>query len=96
MGEIMKTYSRVRTIVAGLLTIREEQVTPEASLQDDLGADSLALVEISMAIEEQFDIHLDDEEAFALKTVQQIVDCIETKTGSAAGAKVAAVAGAAQ
>jgi acyl carrier protein len=79
----MDIYERVRKIITDQLDVSNEQVTPESSLTDDLAADSLDLVEISMAVEEQFDIHLDDEEAFALKTVGQIVACIQTKTAPA-------------
>ena len=76
----MNTFERVRPILVKMLSVCEEKITPNASLTNDLGADSLALVEISLAVEEQFGIRLDDEETFALDTVQQIVDCIEAKT----------------
>ena len=83
----MNTFERVRTIVANMLTINETKVTPDAYLYKDLGADSLGMMEISMAVEEEFGIKIDDEEAYALETVQQIVDCIELKSGVNAGAK---------
>ena len=76
----MNTFECVRPILVKMLSVNEEKITPNASLTNDLGADSLALVEISLAVEEQFGIRLDDEETFALDTVQQIVDCIEAKT----------------
>jgi acyl carrier protein len=75
---VKNTFERVRGIVAQRLDIREEQITPEASLKDDLAADSLDLVEITMALEEEFEIEFGDE-AMALTTMQQIVDYIQGK-----------------
>jgi acyl carrier protein len=86
----MDAYERVRKIVTGILNVKDEAVTLESSLTKDLGADSLDLVEISMAIEEQFGFMLGDEEAFALETVGQIVDCITEKTTTAGGTAVGA------
>ncbi|MCW3097443.1 MAG: acyl carrier protein [Chthonomonadaceae bacterium] len=72
------TFDRVRSIVAQRLDIREEQVTPAVSLKDDLAADSLDLVEITMALEEEFEMEFGDE-AMTLTTVEQIVDYIQGK-----------------
>jgi acyl carrier protein len=75
---VRNTFERVRGIVAQRLDIREEQITPEASLKDDLAADSLDLVEITMALEEEFEIEFGDE-AMTLTTMEQIVDYIQGK-----------------
>ena len=73
----MTTFERVRKILADQLgDISEAEVTPTASIVDDLGADSLDVVEIVMALEEEFEIETPDEEAEKIKTVQQIVDHI--------------------
>jgi acyl carrier protein len=72
----VNTFERVRSIVAQALSKNEEQITPEASLEGDLAADSLDVVEITMALEEAFCVEF-GEEAFALTTIQQIVDYIQ-------------------
>ncbi len=68
---------RVKKIVVEQLGVGEEQVTPEASFVDDLGADSLDTVELVMALEEEFDTEIPDEEAEKITTVQQAVDYIQ-------------------
>ena len=76
----MTTFERVRKILVDQLgDISEDEVTPEASIVDDLGADSLDVVEIVMALEEEFEIEIPDEDAEKIKKVQQIVDYIEEK-----------------
>ena len=76
----MTTFERVRKILVDQLgDISEDEVTPVASIVDDLGADSLDVVEIVMALEEEFEIEIPDEDAEKIKTVQQIVDYIEEK-----------------
>jgi acyl carrier protein len=67
---------RVRKIVVEQLGVKEEEVTSEASFVDDLGADSLDTVELVMALEEEFDTEIPDEEAEKITTVQQAVDYI--------------------
>ena len=62
------TEERVKKIVAEQLGVEEEQVTPEASFMDDLGADSLDTVELVMALEEEFDIEISDEDAEKIQT----------------------------
>ncbi len=62
---------RVRKIVVEQLGVKEEEVTPEASFVDDLGADSLDTVELVMALEEEFSCEIPDEEAEKITTVQQ-------------------------
>ena len=68
--------SRVINVVAEQLSVEAAEIRPESSFQDDLGADSLDLVELIMAMEEEFDIKIDDEAAQRLKTVQLAVDFI--------------------
>ena len=61
-------------MIADQLQIDEEQVKPDASFMDDLGADSLDTVELIMALEEEFDIEIPDSEAEKIRTVQQALD----------------------
>jgi acyl carrier protein len=68
--------SRVINVVAEQLSVEAAEIRPESSFQDDLGADSLDLVELIMAMEEEFDIKIDDEAAKNLRTVQLAVDFI--------------------
>ena len=67
---------RVKKIVVEQLGVNETEVTPEASFVDDLGADSLDTVELVMALEEEFDCEIPDEEAEKITTVQQAIDYI--------------------
>jgi len=67
---------RVKQIVAEQLGVDEEQVTTEASFMDDLGADSLDTVELVMALEEEFDIEISDEDAEKIQTVNDAVEYI--------------------
>jgi len=72
---------RVRKIVVEQLGAKEEDVTPEASFVDDLGADSLDTVELVMALEEEFETEIPDEDAEKIATVQQAVDYINAHMG---------------
>ncbi|BAU48431.1 acyl carrier protein [Sulfurifustis variabilis] len=67
---------RVKKIVVEQLGVNEGEVTGDASFVDDLGADSLDTVELVMALEEEFDCEIPDEEAEKITTVQQAVDYI--------------------
>ena len=67
---------RIKQIVAEQLGVDEDQVTNEASFMDDLGADSLDTVELVMALEEEFDIEISDEDAEKIQTVQDAIDYI--------------------
>jgi acyl carrier protein len=71
---------RVKEIVAEQLGVDEAQVTNEASFMDDLGADSLDTVELVMALEEEFDIEISDEDAEKIQTVQDAIDYITDHT----------------
>jgi acyl carrier protein len=70
---------RVKKIIVEQLGVEEDDVTPEASFVDDLGADSLDTVELVMAFEEEFGIEIPDEEAEKILTVQQAVDYIKER-----------------
>ncbi len=72
---------RVAKIVVEQLGVGEDQVKPEASFVDDLGADSLDTVELVMALEEEFECEIPDEEAENITTVQQAVEYIKANTG---------------
>ncbi|MBK2124480.1 acyl carrier protein, partial [Fangia hongkongensis] len=65
-------HERVNAIIVEQLGVKEEEVKAEASFIDDLGADSLDTVELVMALEEEFDTEIPDEEAEKIKTVQDV------------------------
>jgi len=67
---------KVKQIVAEQLGVDDDQVTNDASFMDDLGADSLDTVELVMALEEEFDIEISDEDAEKIQTVQDAIDYI--------------------
>jgi len=69
---------RVKKIVCEQLGVKEEEVTTESSFVNDLGADSLDTVELVMALEEEFETEIPDEEAEKITTVQQAITYIET------------------
>jgi acyl carrier protein len=70
---------KVKQIIVEQLGVDENQVDPNASFVDDLGADSLDIVELVMAFEEAFDIDIPDEDAEKITTVKQAIDYIEAK-----------------
>jgi acyl carrier protein len=70
---------QVKSIVAEQLGVKEDEVTNAASFVDDLGADSLDTVELVMALEEEFETEIPDEEAEKITTVQQAIDFISKK-----------------
>ena len=67
---------KVKQIIVDELGVDEEEVTPDASFVEDLGADSLDTVELVMALEEEFETEIPDEEAEKITTVQQAIDYI--------------------
>ena len=67
---------RVKKIIIEQLGVKEEEVKPEASFENDLGADSLDTVELVMALEEEFETEIPDEEAEKIKTVQAAIDYV--------------------
>lgn len=73
-------FDKIREIIVEQLDVDEDKVTPDASITEDLGADSLDVVDLVMSIEESFDIEIPDEEVENIKTVGDIVKFIEAKT----------------
>jgi acyl carrier protein len=72
---------RVTKIVAEQLGVAESEISPGSSFVDDLGADSLDTVELVMALEEEFDTEIPDEEAEKITTVQQAIDYVNAHQG---------------
>lgn len=70
-------FERVKQIIVDQLGVEEEEVTLEASFVDDLGADSLDIVELVMALEEEFEIQIPDEDAEKIRKVGEAVKYIE-------------------
>jgi acyl carrier protein len=77
----MSTFDRVKKVVVAQLEVAEEEVTPTASFVDDLGADSLDVVELVMGLEEEFDVEIPDEDAEKIATVGDAVAYIDEKMG---------------
>lgn len=76
------TLNRITVILAEQLALEEENIKPESRIIEDLGADSLDVVEIAMAIEDEFDIHvLGEDELENIKTVNELVELIDSKGG---------------
>ena len=73
----MAVESKIKTIIAEQLGVKPEEVTPNASFVDDLGADSLDTVELIMALEEEFNVEIPDEDAEKMKTVGDAIKYIE-------------------
>ncbi len=76
----MALLDQVKGVVVEQLGVEEEQVVETASFVDDLGADSLDTVEMIMALEEEFDIEIPDDEAEKLKTVRDVMDYIQANS----------------
>jgi acyl carrier protein len=78
----MAVEEKIKSIIAEQLGVKVEEVTPQASFVDDLGADSLDTVELIMALEEEFSVEIPDEEAEKLTTVGDAIRYIEAKTAA--------------
>jgi acyl carrier protein len=70
--------SKVKSIIADQLGVGEDEIKPESSFIEDLGADSLDIVELVMAMEEEFEVEIPDEEAENIKTVGDAINYINT------------------
>ena len=70
-------FEKLQKIIAEVLNLSEEEIRPDSTFVDDLGADSLDVFQIIMGIEEEFDIEIDNEEAEKITTVQDAVDQIK-------------------
>ncbi len=77
--EAKNIEERVKSIIVEQLGVEADQVKPEAQFVNDLGADSLDTVELIMALEEEFDIEIPDEQAEKIKTVGEAMDHIKAK-----------------
>jgi acyl carrier protein len=78
----MGIEERVKEIIVEQLGVSEDEVVPEASFIDDLGADSLDIVELVMAMEEEFDMEISDEDAEKIQTIQDAINYIKQKAQS--------------
>lgn len=72
-------FEKIREILVEQLGVSEDEVTMDASLMDDLGADSLDLVELVMAMEQEFDVEIPDEDAEKIRTVGDAVNFVKEK-----------------
>ena len=75
----MGLEDRVSAIIVEQLGVSKEELAPQASFIDDLGADSLDIVEFVMAIEEEFDIEIPDDDAEKIQTIQDVVSYVKRK-----------------
>jgi len=75
----MSTFDKVKEVIVNNLGVSEDQITEDASFIEDLGADSLDIVELVMAFEDEFGLEIPDEDAEKLKTVGDAVKYIEEK-----------------
>lgn len=75
----MSVEEKVKNIIVEQLGVDMEAVTPEASFIDDLGADSLDIVELVMTMEEEFDLEIPDEDAEKIKSVNDVINYIKAK-----------------
>lgn len=78
----MAVTEKITEIIVEQLGVKGDEVTPEASFVDDLGADSLDTVELVMALEEEFGIEIPDEDAEKIQTVGDAIKYIEEKTAA--------------
>ena len=81
MPVIENLEERVKKIIVEQLAVDSSEVTPQAQFVQDLGADSLDTVELVMALEEEFDVEIPDEDAEKIKTVGEAVSYIKEKAG---------------
>jgi acyl carrier protein len=78
------TFDRFQTLAAQVLAVDAAKITKEASFADDLEADSLDLAELVMALEDEFDITVEEDELEDIKTVGQALDMVNAKLGTSA------------
>ncbi len=77
----MSVQDKMIDIIASQLSVAKDKVVPQASFVDDLGADSLDLVELVMAMEEEFGVEIADEDAEKMATVQDAIDFVNSHQG---------------
>ncbi len=78
----MSTFEQVKKIVKDQLGVEEDEIQMSSTFVDDLGADSLDIVELIMAFEEEFNIEIPDEKAEKIKTVEDVVKYIDGETNA--------------
>jgi acyl carrier protein len=81
MASTEEIAERVKSIIVDQLGVSMEEVTPEASFIEDLGADSLDIVELIMALEEEYDMEIPDEDAEKIQAVGDVITYIQSKQG---------------
>ncbi len=81
MAPSEEIIEKVKGIIVEQLGVGVEEVTPEASFIEDLGADSLDIVELIMALEEEYDLEIPDEDAEKIQTVQDVITYITSRQG---------------
>ena len=81
---VQDTAGRIRRIIREEFHVSDERIKPEASFVDDLGADSLQLVEMTLVLEETFDIDIDDDDVQTILTVKDAIDYVEKRVGARA------------
>lgn len=77
--EVILLFEKVRSIISEKLNVDQEEIKMESSIVDDLGADSIDLIELIMNLEEEYGISISDEEAVKLKTVGDVVEFINSQ-----------------
>jgi acyl carrier protein len=80
VNRMSDVYERVKRIVIERLGVEEAEVTAAASFKDDLGADSLDVVELVMELEDEFDLEISDEDAEKITTVGEVVNYIQSQS----------------
>lgn len=76
----MSTDKKIKQIIAEQLGLNEDEIADNASLLDDLGADSLDIVELVMAMEEEFEMEIPDEDAEKIVTVKDVIDYVKKRS----------------
>ena len=72
------TFDRVSTIIAEITDIPKAELLPDKSLREDLGIDSLTTIEVAVAIQDEFDIEVEDEKLKEMKIIQDVVDLVRS------------------
>lgn len=78
----MSVEAKIKELIVEQLGVSAEEVVPEANFIDDLGADSLDIVELVMAIEEEFTVEIPDEDAERIQTIGDAISYVEERTGA--------------